>query len=205
MDNEQYSSQAVHLARKKLPPGTFKEINRFLHRGPHEPRVFAVDGSNVHVRPLFIYVGYKTRTNNKHDVFYAKNSKSANISVESEKSAVPFTQFGVLIFGGTKRGSRTFHAVRRPNCLENQARQPHLSRSSAFNFSGESSEAAAPFTQFGVQCFSIIKRGSRAFHVVRRSNILEDQARQPHLAQSSASKICGGSSEAAAPLTQFGV
>ncbi|CAM9398095.1 unnamed protein product [Pylaiella littoralis] len=65
MDDEQYSSQAIHLARKKLPVGAFKEVNRFLHRGPHEPRVFAVDGSEVHVHPSFIGAGYKTRTNDK--------------------------------------------------------------------------------------------------------------------------------------------
>ncbi|CAM9301204.1 unnamed protein product [Sphacelaria rigidula] len=65
MNDEEYSSQAVHLARKKLPQGTFKEVNRFLHRGPHEPRVFAVDGSKVHVHPSFIGAGYKTRTNDK--------------------------------------------------------------------------------------------------------------------------------------------
>ncbi|CAM9104000.1 unnamed protein product, partial [Hapterophycus canaliculatus] len=65
MDDEQYSSQAVHLARKKLPQGAFKEVNRFLHRGPHDPRVFAVDGSKVHVHPSFIDAGYKTRTNDK--------------------------------------------------------------------------------------------------------------------------------------------
>ena len=63
MDGEQYSSQAVHLARKKLPPGAFKEVNRFLLRGPHEPRIFAVDGSKVHVHPSFLNSGYKTRTN----------------------------------------------------------------------------------------------------------------------------------------------
>ncbi|CAB1106715.1 unnamed protein product [Ectocarpus sp. CCAP 1310/34] len=65
MGNEQYSSQAIHLARKKLPVGAFKEVNRFLHQGPHEPRVFAVDGSKVHVHPSFIGAGYKTRTNDK--------------------------------------------------------------------------------------------------------------------------------------------
>ncbi|CBN80331.1 EsV-1-155 (Partial), partial [Ectocarpus siliculosus] len=65
MENEQYSSQAIHSARKKLPPGAFKEVNRFLQRGPHEPRVFAVDGSKVHVHPSFIGAGYVTRTNNK--------------------------------------------------------------------------------------------------------------------------------------------
>lgn len=65
MGDEQYSSQAIHLARKKLPTGAFKEVNRFLHRGPHEPRVFAIDGSKVHVNPSFIGAGYKTRTNDK--------------------------------------------------------------------------------------------------------------------------------------------
>ena len=42
-EDENYSSQAIHVARKKPPSGAFKEVNRFLHRGPHEPRVFAVD------------------------------------------------------------------------------------------------------------------------------------------------------------------
>lgn len=65
MEDEHYSSQAIHSARKKLPTGAFKEVNRFLHRGPHEPRVFAVDGSKVHVHPSFIGAGYKTRTNDK--------------------------------------------------------------------------------------------------------------------------------------------
>ncbi|CAN0225096.1 unnamed protein product, partial [Hapterophycus canaliculatus] len=36
MGDEQYSSQALHSARKKLPPGAFEEVNRFLHRGPHQ-------------------------------------------------------------------------------------------------------------------------------------------------------------------------
>jgi hypothetical protein len=65
MGDEQYSSQALHSARKKLPPGAFKEVNRFLHRGPHQPRTFAIDGSKVHVHPSFINAGYKTRTNDK--------------------------------------------------------------------------------------------------------------------------------------------
>lgn len=65
MDSERYSSQAMHLARKKLPPGAFKEVNRFLLRGPHEPRIFAVDGSKVHVHPSFLNAAYKTRTNDK--------------------------------------------------------------------------------------------------------------------------------------------
>ena len=65
MEEEEYSSQAVHLARKKLPIGAFKEVNRYLHRGPHGPRVFAIDGSKVHVHPSFIKAGYKTRTNDK--------------------------------------------------------------------------------------------------------------------------------------------
>ncbi|CAN0390090.1 unnamed protein product, partial [Ectocarpus sp. 13 AM-2016] len=65
MGDEQYSSQAFHLARRKLPVGNFKDVNRFLHRGPHAPRVFALDGSKVHVHPSFIGEGYKTRTNDK--------------------------------------------------------------------------------------------------------------------------------------------
>lgn len=65
MDREHYSPQAIHSARKKLPQGAFKEVNRYIHRGPHEPRVFAVDGSKVHVHPSFTNAGYKTRTNDK--------------------------------------------------------------------------------------------------------------------------------------------
>lgn len=65
MDDEQYSSQAVHSARKKLPAGAFKEVNQYLLRGPHEYRVFAVDGSKVHVHPSFLNSGYKTRTSDQ--------------------------------------------------------------------------------------------------------------------------------------------
>ena len=65
MEDEVFSSQAGHSARKKLPTGAFKEVNRYLHRGPHKPRVFAVDGSNVHVHPSFTKAGFKTRTNDK--------------------------------------------------------------------------------------------------------------------------------------------
>ncbi|CAN0342542.1 unnamed protein product, partial [Pylaiella littoralis] len=45
--------------------GSFKEVNRYLHRGPYTPRIFAVDGSKVHVHPSFINSGYKTRTNDR--------------------------------------------------------------------------------------------------------------------------------------------
>jgi hypothetical protein len=64
-EHDNYSSQAIHVARKKLPSGAFKEVNRYLHRGPHEPRVFAVDGSKIHVHPSFLNAGYKTRTNDQ--------------------------------------------------------------------------------------------------------------------------------------------
>ncbi|CAM9180797.1 unnamed protein product [Ectocarpus sp. 12 AP-2014] len=64
-EHENYSSQAIHVARKKLPSGALKEVNRYLQRGPHEPRVFAVDGSKVHVHPSFLNAGYKTRTNDQ--------------------------------------------------------------------------------------------------------------------------------------------
>lgn len=65
MENENFSMQAVHYARKKVPAGAFREINAYLQRGPHENRVFAVDGSKVHVHPSFLKDGYKTRTNDK--------------------------------------------------------------------------------------------------------------------------------------------
>ena len=65
MENESFSMQAVHYARKKVPTGAFREINSYIQRGPHENRVFAVDGSKVHVHPSFLKDGYKTRTNDK--------------------------------------------------------------------------------------------------------------------------------------------
>lgn len=65
MENESFSMQAVHYARKKVPTGAFREINSYIQRGPHENRVFAVDGSKVHVHPSFLEDGYKTRTNDK--------------------------------------------------------------------------------------------------------------------------------------------
>ena len=65
LNNEKFSSQAIHSARKKLPKGSFKEVNNILHGGQREPRVFAIDGSKVHVHPSFLESGYKTRTNDK--------------------------------------------------------------------------------------------------------------------------------------------
>lgn len=65
MGGESFSMQALHYARKKVPTGAFREINAYLQRGPHESRVFAIDGSKVHVHPSFIKDGYKTRTNDK--------------------------------------------------------------------------------------------------------------------------------------------
>jgi len=65
MDNENFSSQAIHSARKKLPKGSFKEVNNILQKGQRGPRVFAIDGSKVHVHPSFLESGYKTRTNDK--------------------------------------------------------------------------------------------------------------------------------------------
>lgn len=65
MGNESFSMQALHYARKKVPTGAFREVNAYLQRGPHESRVFAVDGSKVHTHPSFLRDGYKTRTNNK--------------------------------------------------------------------------------------------------------------------------------------------
>ena len=65
LNNEDISSPAIHKARKRLPIGIFKEINNYIQRGPHEPRIFAVDGSKVHVHPSFLKKGYVSRTNGK--------------------------------------------------------------------------------------------------------------------------------------------
>lgn len=65
LENGDVSPQAIHKVRKKIPQGSFKDVNNYLQRGPHGRRVFAVDGSKVHVHPSFLKSGFKTRTNDK--------------------------------------------------------------------------------------------------------------------------------------------
>lgn len=65
----QYTSAALGQARSKLPKDLFAQMNKSLHdshyRQQNEPRVFAIDGSKVHVHPCFLQQGYVSRTNNQ--------------------------------------------------------------------------------------------------------------------------------------------
>jgi hypothetical protein len=64
---KRFSAQAIGRARAKLPEDLFRDMNRVLQvRGVRtEPRVFAIDGSKVHIHPSFVKDGYKPRTNDK--------------------------------------------------------------------------------------------------------------------------------------------
>jgi hypothetical protein len=59
-----FTAQAMSLARRKLPPDLFNEINRSLQLS-HTPRTFAVDGSKIHVYPSYLKAGCTSRTNNQ--------------------------------------------------------------------------------------------------------------------------------------------
>ena len=68
VDHSDFTSQALGRAREKLPASIFSQINKAVqdrHRDVTEPRIFAVDGSKVHVHPCFSKFGYKSRTNDK--------------------------------------------------------------------------------------------------------------------------------------------
>ena len=58
-----FTSQAFSQARRKLPPHVFSEINRELQVS-RERKVFAIDGSKIHVHPSYLKQGCTTRTNN---------------------------------------------------------------------------------------------------------------------------------------------
>lgn len=64
-----YTPEALGQARAKLPANLFSDINKSLqdkaYRAQNEPRIFAIDGSKVHVHPCFLQQGYTTRTNNQ--------------------------------------------------------------------------------------------------------------------------------------------
>jgi len=66
-----YTPEALGQARVKLPQHVFAQINRSLQDVKYRisgekqsPRIFAIDGSKVHVHPCFMKHGYTTRTNN---------------------------------------------------------------------------------------------------------------------------------------------
>jgi hypothetical protein len=62
---KQFTAQAIGRAREKLPENLFRDMNRVLQvKGVRtEPRIFAIDGSKVHIHPSFVKEGYKPRTN----------------------------------------------------------------------------------------------------------------------------------------------
>lgn len=61
-----YTSQALGLARKKLPDHVFLDINKSIHDETHNTcsQIYAIDGSKIHVHPSFLKKGCTTRTNN---------------------------------------------------------------------------------------------------------------------------------------------
>jgi hypothetical protein len=66
----EYTPEALGQARRKLPDNLFADINRSLQdkeyrRDDNAPRIFAIDGSKVHVHPCYMKQGYTTRTNNQ--------------------------------------------------------------------------------------------------------------------------------------------
>jgi hypothetical protein len=63
-DNSSFTAQAIGKARDKLPKDVFKDMNRLLQKQT-QPRIFAIDGSKVHVHPCFVKYGYKPRTNDQ--------------------------------------------------------------------------------------------------------------------------------------------
>lgn len=59
-----FTSQAFSKARRKLPAHLFSDINKSLQVA-HGPRIFAVDGSKIHVHPSYLQQACVSRTNNK--------------------------------------------------------------------------------------------------------------------------------------------
>ena len=58
------SAAAVSKARQKLPTGCFKTVLQTLVTPiTGERRIYAVDGSKVHISPKFVHYGFKPRTN----------------------------------------------------------------------------------------------------------------------------------------------
>lgn len=65
-NQSKFSDVAIHNARVKIPLETFKKVNTSIiqtQKRVNSSRIFAVDGSKVHVHPSFEKYGYKTRTN----------------------------------------------------------------------------------------------------------------------------------------------
>lgn len=63
-DGSNFTAQALGRARRKVPLNTFADINRSI-QGVRSGRVYAIDGSKVHVHPSFVNFGCKSRTNGK--------------------------------------------------------------------------------------------------------------------------------------------
>lgn len=65
-EESNFTPQAIGRARAKLPPDAFKRINVLLQNGNQSgSRVYAIDGSKVHVHPSYAKYGCKPRTNDK--------------------------------------------------------------------------------------------------------------------------------------------
>lgn len=65
-ERSEFTPQALGRARAKLPEHLFLEINKYMQRSlKGSNRIFAIDGSKVHVHPSFKKFEYKTRTNDK--------------------------------------------------------------------------------------------------------------------------------------------
>lgn len=62
-----YTAQALGAARKKLPEHAFATVNKNMHDVilTDRPKVYAVDGSKIHVHSSFAQEGCKSRTNDK--------------------------------------------------------------------------------------------------------------------------------------------
>ena len=65
MSRADISHVSISKARSKIPENCFYDINRSIQVERTGNRVFAIDGSKVHVHPSFVNEGYVSRTNNK--------------------------------------------------------------------------------------------------------------------------------------------
>lgn len=65
-EESHFTSQAIGRARSKLPKDAFKRVNKLIQNTNKEgPRIYAIDGSKVHVHPSYTKHGCKPRTNDK--------------------------------------------------------------------------------------------------------------------------------------------
>jgi hypothetical protein len=62
-----YTAQALGAARKKIPEHSFSDVNKSMHdlNTRNSSKVYAVDGSKIHVHTSFAKQGCKSQTNDK--------------------------------------------------------------------------------------------------------------------------------------------